>query len=120
MQYFFLFFLTLLLYHISVTLFGKSFYVKRSFFLFGNDLRNRFSFLCVYCIVFKVAFICIQSNPSLASELFISLTKKLGYDKISACTFVPVIKTDYQAYLRKALKILDDMLLLKNMPAEKI
>ena len=60
----------------------------------------------------------IQSNPSLASELFISLTKKLGYDKISACTFVPVIKTDYQAYLRKALKILDDMLLLKNMPAD--
>lgn len=36
------------------------------------------------------------------------ITKKLGYDKISACTFVPVIKTDYQAYLRKALKILDD------------
>lgn len=42
------------------------------------------------------------------------------------CTFasVPARKTDYQAYLRKALKILNDMLLLKNMPtdfpAEKI
>ena len=36
------------------------------------------------------------------------------------CTFasVPARKTDYQAYLRKALKILNDMLLLKNMPAD--
>ena len=37
---------------------------------------------------------------------------------IRACTFVPARKTDYQAYLRKALKILNDMLLLKNMPAD--
>lgn len=49
-----------MLYHISVTLFGESFYVKRRFFLFGNDLRNRFSFLCVYGIVFKVTFLCIR------------------------------------------------------------
>lgn len=76
-------------------------------FFFGIRRNKHFS-----------ALLTLFGNPSLASELFISLTKKLGYDKISACTFVPVIKTDYQAYLRKALKILDDMLLLKNMPAD--
>ena len=44
--------------------------------------------------------------------------KPIWIDLISACTFVLVIKTAYQAYLRKALKILNDMLLLKNMPAD--
>lgn len=41
-----------------------------------------------------------------------------GYDKICTFASVPARKTDYQAYLRKALKILNDMLLLKNMPAD--
>lgn len=60
----------------------------------------------------------IQSNPGLASKLFITLTEGCGYDKINTFSSVPAKKTDYQAYLRKALKILDDMLLLKNMPAD--
>lgn len=66
----------------------------------------------------------IQSNSGLASKLFITLTEGCGYDKICTFASVPARKTDYQAYLRKALKILNDMLLLKNMPtdfpAEKI
>lgn len=60
----------------------------------------------------------IQSNPGLASKLFITLTEGCGYDKICTFASVPARKTDYQAYLRKALKILNDMLLLKNMPAD--
>lgn len=55
---------------------------------------------------------------SLASKLFITLTEGCGYDKICTFASVPARKTDYQAYLRKALKILNDMLLLKNMPAD--
>lgn len=54
----------------------------------------------------------------LASKLFITLTEGCGYDKICTFASVPARKTDYQAYLRKALKILNDMLLLKNMPAD--
>lgn len=60
----------------------------------------------------------IQSNSGLASKLFITLTEGCGYDKICTFASVPARKTDYQAYLRKALKILNDMLLLKNMPAD--
>ena len=45
-------------------------------------------------------------------------TEGCGYDKICTFASVPARKTDYQAYLRKALKILNDMLLLKNMPAD--
>ena len=60
----------------------------------------------------------IQSKPELASKLFITLTEGCGYDNMNIYTYVPTQKKDYQAYLRKALKILNDMLLLKNMPAD--
>lgn len=60
----------------------------------------------------------LSHNPGLASKLFITLTEGCGYDKICTFASVPARKTDYQAYLRKALKILNDMLLLKNMPAD--
>lgn len=51
----------------------------------------------------------IQSNSGLASKLFITLTEGCGYDKICTFASVPARKTDYQAYLRKALKILNDI-----------
>lgn len=60
----------------------------------------------------------VSCDKELASKLFITLTEGCGYDKICTFASVPARKTDYQAYLRKALKILNDMLLLKNMPAD--
>lgn len=60
----------------------------------------------------------LSGKSTYTSKLFITLTEGCGYDKICTFASVPARKTDYQAYLRKALKILNDMLLLKNMPAD--
>lgn len=63
---------------------------------------------------------CFERGNAVDAQSFVDFytSKGCGYDKICTFASVPARKTDYQAYLRKALKILNDMLLLKNMPAD--
>lgn len=62
-------------------------------------------------IILKAAQI---SNEDIAIPLFINLTSGVGYDRISKWYEIPMQRKDFQGYRRKALKILNDLIILHD------
>ena len=56
----------------------------------------------------------ISANPTIAIDLFYSLTRGIGYDKLSNAKYIPMPKTDFYGYQRKCLSIFKNFLVFNG------
>lgn len=54
------------------------------------------------------------ANDSIAIPILVNLTSGIGYDRISKWYEIPMQRKDFQGYRRKALKILNDLIILHD------